>query len=113
MTAGKRDRLIEIKHSTSVKDDSGEPILTWSTVASAWAEKVELRGSEKLAAQQLSSTAVRTFRFLWNTDTAVVTTKHRIAYGGRDFEIVDVREIGYHVEIEVDCVASGDQPMGT
>ena len=113
MPAGKRDRLIEIQQSTSTKDDSGEPLFSWSTVASAWAEKVEKGGSERLAAQQLSGKTVMTFRFLWNDDTSVVTSKHRISYGGRYFEITDVREVGYHKEIEVDCVVPSEQPMGT
>lgn len=111
MRAGRRDRLIEIQASYVVRDDAGEQIVVWATTASEWAEKVENHGAERFAAQQLAGAAVRSFRFLWNDATKTITVLDRIMYEGRPFDILDVREIGYHEGIEVDCKTAGELPM--
>lgn len=111
MRIGRRDRLIEIQSSSEVRDDAGEPTTTWTTIATEWAEKIEHNGPERFQAQQLAGSAVRTFRFLWNENTDQITKLNRVLYDGRVFDITDVREIGYHEGIEIDCTTPGELPM--
>ena len=111
MRAGRLDRRIAIKRRTVTQSASGEEQVTWTTVATVWAEKIENRGTERFSAQQYVGHAVRTFRFRWSTTVAEVTTKHRVTFDGRDFDITDVREVGRREGIEVDCYARSEDAV--
>lgn len=113
MRAGRLDRRIAIQRKDVTQSDSGEEVVTLTTIATVWAEKIENRGDERFTAKQLVGHAVRTFRFRWSTATKQITTEHSIVYDGRSFDITDVREIGRREGIEIDCYAPSEQPVAS
>lgn len=113
MRAGKLDRRISIQSKTFSQSDSGEEVVSWGTIATIWAEKIENRGAERFAAKQLTGSSVVTFRFRWSDTTLPITVEHQIVFAGRVYDITDVREIGRHEGIEVDCFAPSEEPLAT
>lgn len=111
MRAGPLDRRIEIQAQTTSRSDSGEEEVTWNTIATVAAAKVELRGVERFAAKQITGSSVVTFRFRWSATTAAITTKHRVVYDGREFNVTAVREIGRREGIEVDADTPSEEPL--
>lgn len=111
MRAGRLDRRITIQRKTVTQSDSGEEIVTWVDVATVWAEKVNLRGSERFAAQEILGHTLQMFRIRWSIAVKELTTKHRILFDGRYYDITDVRESKRREEIEFDCYAPSEQPV--
>ena len=91
MKAGKLDRRIQIKVKTSTRDSYGAEILTYTVLATVWAEKVPVTGREYFAASQFIPEATLKFRIRFREDfdeTALST------YDGVDYDIVYMAEIG-------------------
>jgi SPP1 family predicted phage head-tail adaptor len=112
MRSGDLDRRITIEGQQVTTSDSGQEIVTWVFVTTVWAELLPIRGGERYAAQQLVGQAITTFSFRWTNTTKTVTTKHRVVYDGREFNIVDVREPKRREEIQIDCVVPSEEPIG-
>lgn len=108
---GNLDRRITIQGNTPTASDSGGDVDNWADVATVYAEKVENRGDERFATQQLVGHAVVTFRIRWSDTVKVVTDKHRIVFDGRTYNITAVREIGRREGIEMDAFAAAEQPV--
>lgn len=112
MRAGRMDRRIAIQQPAVTQSDSGQEIVAWTTLRTVWAEKIENRGQERFAAQQLVGHAIKTFKIRWASAIAsALTNEYRITFDGRIFDITDIRELGRHEGIEIDCFASGEEPM--
>lgn len=105
MRAGKLDRRITIRRATTAANDFGEEIETWADVATVWAQQRPNRGGERFAAQQMVGTKVLTFQIRYRSD---VTNRDRVVYNGREYNILDVREIGRRVVTEFDAVARAE-----
>lgn len=111
MRAGQLDRRITIQGKTVSQSDSGQEVATWSTLASVWAQRVENRGDERFSARQITGHAIRTFKFRWSLAVSVITVEHQVVCDGIVYDITDVREIGRHEGIEVDCFAPSEQAV--
>lgn len=107
MRAGKLDRQLTIRRLTETgRDAYNAPILSWSDVATVWAQQRPERGSERFAAAQVNGTAVMTFHIRYRSD---LTVQDRLVYEGREYEIVaPPREIGRRVVTEIDAIARDD-----
>jgi len=105
MKAGKLDKTITIETASTTADSFGEPIESWSTLATVPATVLSDRGSERFQNQQVIGTAVKTFRIRWRSD---VTVKNRIVYDSRNWDIRDVREIGRREGLEIDASARAE-----
>jgi len=90
MQIGRLDRRIVIEKNTPVKDSHADPEPSWSTLATVWAEKVPLRGTERFQSQQTLAQADFRFRIRYRSD---VTPKHRIRIGTEIYDIISVLEI--------------------
>ena len=97
MRAGALRHYATIQNGTESQSSSGESTLTWSTYQKVWMSIEPASGREFFASDQLNavmSHKVKT-RFIDG-----VTTKMRILYGTRVFEIlsiVNIREIGHEM----------------
>lgn len=111
MRAGSLDRRITIQRKSITQSDSGEEIVTWVDVAEVWAQKVEDRGDERFARQQLVGHAIVTFRIRWSDTVKEVTDEHQIVFDGRSYDITAVREIGRREGVEMDAFALAEQPV--
>lgn len=105
MRAGKLDRRVTIRRATQTRDAFNNPVETWYDVATVWAQQRPNRGGERFTAQEIAGAAVTTFHLRFRVD---VTVMDRIQYDGRDWNILDVREIGRRVVTEIDCTARAE-----
>jgi len=111
MKAGDLDRRITIEDQTITNSDSGEEIITWLPLITVWARKIEAKGAERFAGQELFGSAVKTFQIRWSIFSSQITTKHRLIYDGRTYDITDVREIGRREGLEIDAFTPSEEPV--
>lgn len=98
MKAGKLDRRVQIKVKTASRDAYGAEILTYSVLATVWAEVVPISGREYFSAAQFVPEASLKIRMRFREDfdeTAI------IAYDGLDYDILYIAEIGRADGLEV------------
>lgn len=101
MRAGDLDRSVTIQSATSAQDAVGQPIQTWSDVATGIAAKVSpMRGAETFNNSQPIGYMTATFRIRYRTG---ITVENRVVYNGRNWDILDVRELGRREGIEIDA----------
>lgn len=105
MRAGRLDRRITIQGKTVAQSASGEPQETWSDIATVWAQARPNRGAERFATMQSVGSAVMTFSIRWRANVSVL---NRISFDHELWDILDVREIGRRVGLEIDCTARAD-----
>lgn len=90
---GELDRRITIERATSVTDPaSGEPILTWSTLATVWASRSDVTDGEKLAGGQVLATLVSRFVVRSTPITKASTPLDRLTHDGEVWEITGIKE---------------------
>lgn len=84
------DRRIDIEYPVEAVDSHGEPIATWTTLATGVpARFMPLGGAEQELAQQRFATQRARFRIRWRDD---LTHKMRVVYETRYYQIVDFEE---------------------
>jgi len=106
MRAGKIDRHLTLQRVTNrIPNGFNEPVEVWTDIAILEAQQRPDRGTERFAAQQLSGQAVMTFQIRYRAD---LTIEDRIVYGGRIWNIVDVRELGRCAVTEFVAVARAE-----
>lgn len=98
MKAGKLDRRVQIKVKTSSRDSYGAEILTYSVLATVWAEIVPVSGREYFAAAQFIPEATLKIRMRYREDFDETS---KIAYDGVDYDILYIAEIGRADGLEV------------
>lgn len=82
---GDFDRRVTIQARSESRSASGAVLATWVDVATVWAAIEQLRGRELIAAQAEGSEISGKIRMHYRSG---VTSKHRIVYGSRIFDIV-------------------------
>jgi len=83
--AGKLNKRVELLEPTDTRDDYGGVDTTWATWGWRWASIEPLQGREAFQAQTISASTTHkvTMRYFDG-----LTTKWRIVFNGRTFEIV-------------------------
>lgn len=89
--AGKLNRQITLERRSMAQDATGSPIETWNTLATVWAEKVDMRGSERYTAAQTVAQLDTKFRIRYRHG---LTPIDRITYDGRVYDVGGILEIG-------------------
>jgi SPP1 family predicted phage head-tail adaptor len=108
MRAGALDRRIVIQRVTTSPNEFNAPVETWSTLATVWASKSDLKDGERMQAGEVASTITTRFRIRYSTTVADVNPKDRIAHDGLTYDIVTVKEIGRSEGIEITAAARND-----
>ncbi len=98
MKAGKLDRRVQIKVKTSTRDSFGAEILTYSVLATVWAEVVPVSGREYFAAAQFIPEASLKIRIRFREDFDETA---KIFYDGIDYDILYIAEVGRADGLEV------------
>lgn len=111
MRAGLLDRRITLQRKTVVQSDSGQEEVTWIDIATVWAQKVELRGNERFTAKQITGNSILTFRVRWSLAVSQVNVEDQIIYKELTYDITDIREIGRHEGLEIDCFTPSEQAV--
>lgn len=108
MKAGRLDRRITIEQPSTSQDSLGEEVTTWSTFATAWADRIDMRGRERFDADQDIATRIATFRLRW---LAGVTDEMRIQDEGAAWYVTGVA--GDEREGWLELTAEAQNAVGT
>ncbi len=87
MQAGKLDRRIIIQIQSTTKDAIGQPVVSWSTFASAWAYVFYKKGIESIRANQDTSVVQASMRI---RKIDGVTAGMRVSYDSKYFNIIAI-----------------------
>ncbi len=104
MRAGRMDKQITIQQVTETADAYGQPVASWSTYRTVWAEVLEQRGREYFNQTEVAQ-AVTIFR-IWHLSG--LTRKMRISYDGDYYDIVSIVTIGRDEGQEIVAQANVD-----
>ena len=91
MRSGRLDRRLTLQRKTATENDYGEPVETWTTLATVWAEKIPVRGSERYAAMQTVAEVEERFKIRYRTG---LTPLDRVICDGITYDVQGVIEIG-------------------
>lgn len=96
MKFGRMDARITIQRATMTANAYGEPVPTWATLATVWADVVwrEGSGAERIASEQVTSKQPVHFIIRYSTTVASVSAKDQVVYNGKTYEVEAVQEIG-------------------
>lgn len=90
MSIGRMDRKITIQQKTTNDDAVGQPIETWTDLATdIRAEHIPAAGREFWGARQTSAVVIASFRIHYRSD---VTREMRILFDGDIYDIADAGE---------------------
>jgi SPP1 family predicted phage head-tail adaptor len=101
MEAGRLDKRVTIQSQASTRNSIGEPVQTWSDVATIWASVEPVQGREFWAQQQVQSEVTTRVRIRYREG---VTASMRVLYGSRVYDIrsvIDPKE--RHEEMQLMC----------
>jgi SPP1 family predicted phage head-tail adaptor len=84
IVAGKLNCRVIIKQPAAVQDAAGQPIPTWTTLATVWANIRSLNGLETIKGGAEASVAKASIRIRYRTD---VTAAMRVVHGSTTYEI--------------------------
>lgn len=99
--AGKRNRRVTIQRKTVASDADGYDTETWATYKSAMAWIQTMTGREFYSAQKLNAETQALFIVNY---VSGITTKDRVLYGTRVFEILSVNNPNEgNAELQIAC----------
>lgn len=102
--AGNLNRRITIQQK-ALSTNTPDPVETWSTWATVWAERMDTRGRETFAAarEELERHTVYTIRY-----RAGLRGDMRIVEGADQYDIESIAELGFKEGWEISAVRRGD-----
>lgn len=108
MDAGKLDRRITIRRATVAADAMNEPVETWADHLCIWAAKRDVSDRERLQAAEYGATITARFTIRWSASSSGIGPKDRISYGGREYDILGIKEIGRREHLEITAAARAE-----
>jgi len=106
--AGDLDRRVTILRATTTRNEFNEPIQSFVALATVWANVRDASAAEAYRAQEVGAEISTRFTIRWSSQVADVDARDRIRYGGRDYNVTAVRDLGRHQWREIDAVARGE-----
>jgi SPP1 family predicted phage head-tail adaptor len=97
MKAGALSERVAILRKTTAQDAVGQPITTWSTLATIWAEANEMRAREFFEAAGRQVEVTTRFRMRY-TDLAY---EDRLQWDGHQYEPIQIIKIGRKHGLEI------------
>ena len=92
------DRRVTIESYTTTTDSWGHPTKTWSTHATVWANKKEVKAIERTEQSQIVALSYTQFRIRYLSS---VDTTMRISYDSKYYYITGVKELGRQEGLEI------------
>lgn len=87
MQAGKLNRKIVIQSQSTTQDDTGQPLNTWTTFATPWANIRFMNGIETMKGDSPTSVAKASIRIRYRED---ITNAMQVVYNGITYRILAV-----------------------
>lgn len=84
MRAGKLDMRVAFQRKAQSSSSSGEPVETWSTLATRWADVEPLFGTEVNAAEQWIAREQSRFTVRWSSDIDDLSPLDRVIFPASD-----------------------------
>lgn len=110
MDAGRLDRRITLRRATSSTNAFNEPVYSWADLAMVAAKVVPVNDSEQWRAGETLAAKMTRFTIRYSTTVSAVDPRDRIAYGGREYDIHGVKEIGRREFLEITGAARAETP---
>lgn len=88
---GNMDRRVILQSPNQARDAMGQMVLTWTDVATVWAEQVSMTSREKIAAAGTVAERMSKFRIRFRTD---VTERWRLVEGSTGYDITSAQPYG-------------------
>lgn len=89
LCAGDLRHRVELQAASTTRDRVGGLVTTWATLATVWAKVEPMSARESWWRQQMNAAAAWKISLRYRAD---LTTKHRIVYDGRTFEVRGVTD---------------------
>ena len=93
MHIGSRDRLITIQSPTNSENSEGTVTKSFSTGTQVWAEVIQFGGREQFKHERVNPEVDTMFRIDYLDFTP--SRKDRVVYNSTNYNIFNVRELGY------------------
>lgn len=106
LSAGTLDREIVLQTATTTQSASGEPIITWGSDVTLWAQWLPAGTREAWQAQQRLGAYVDGVFRMYDMDTRPTPDASRILFDGRVFDVKPYIEIGRGDGLDVPVVAN-------
>ena len=90
MNFGKLNKRVNIQSSELVRDPAGQSLPQWTTDDEVWAKISPATGRELYAGEQVKAEVTHTVLIRYYDG---LTTKHRIEFGSRIFDINFIKDI--------------------
>lgn len=100
MRAGRLDRKITVQRLAEAVSVAGTVTRSWTTLATVRAELLQDVATEAQAASGEAETIKLGFRIRYLPG---ITTADRVTYGGANFDLVELKEIGRRRGLELRC----------
>ena len=97
MRSGLLDREITVQSSSTVISDNGTPIVTWTTLATLRAQRIEATTDEYIRGYGASTERIMVFRTRFIDG---VTGANQLLFEGEQFVIKQIKEIGRRIALE-------------
>ena len=88
---GKMDRRILLETNTPSQDTYGDPIESWGTLGTVWAEKLSARAFEKFTGEKLTGFRHIGWLIRYRSD---VDNLARVVFDGENYMVLGVTEMG-------------------
>lgn len=99
MRSGHMDRRIQLQHrSLSVRDVQGQQIESWTTYATIWASRADVKAREFIVSQQANAELTTKYVIRYRSD---VLYTDRLVEGAVSYNIRSLAEIGRHEGLEI------------
>jgi len=106
MLAGPLDRRITLQSpSVLERGAAGDAPVVYTTVATVWASRRDLRGREVLAAGTTVAEGETTLVIRYRSD---VRPSWRVVMDGRNYDIQSIAELGRRDGLELHCIVAAD-----
>jgi SPP1 family predicted phage head-tail adaptor len=87
MQAGRLKNRVVIQQQSTTQDSIGQPVNTWTTYATVWANIIHQKGAEAIKADQVMSTLRASIRVRYK---AGITTAMRVSYASKIYQIISI-----------------------
>jgi SPP1 family predicted phage head-tail adaptor len=110
MRSEKLDRRITLQRYSRSFDADNQPIEVWTPDASpVWASVEYASDGEKARAGEVAATVSVRFQIRWSTAVSTVNPKDRVAYDGKIWDVIGVKELGRREGLEISAAAAADE----
>jgi len=102
MRAGKMDSVITVQRFTSVIDEGGGSVQTWTDLVTVRAQIIQASTEEFIRSYGATDDTIMIFRTRWIDD---IITADRVMYDGEAFNIKELKPIGRQRGLDIRAVA--------